>query len=405
MSYPKAFSYYLSRLNNFSRQKIRMATMANTSFSPNDQIVIQLPEGLLDMTTFTLQGKCYTANGNSHGVYTPPIEQFIDSVYIEIGGVGVQTGFTSYAELFNIFRDYQMWDKKALRGVLQLDDAPLGSLTTASNYQVNDKPFAIYNWLGFLGSVKMLDTTILPPVKVYFRLAPNNILAQHAGNVSLNTYNWTKVRAAIDILDISDGVYYNMIAQRLAQAPLEIPFDNYTTVNGSSGTQTQSTRFSTSTDCLEAVIATFKNPNATVNAWNSNSGLSTYFDRCAHGLTNSQFKINGIPYPSIPCESEFGEIFQDTAHTFNVAQDCVSQTHPNMNSLSLFNSNFWVHAHSFTYSDNDDGHRLIGLSGRGNQIMGNFETTGSGSNLTPLLWLKHRSILRVGAGKQIELVL
>lgn len=40
-AYPKAFSYYISRVNNFSRNKLRLATIANTSFSPNDQIVLK----------------------------------------------------------------------------------------------------------------------------------------------------------------------------------------------------------------------------------------------------------------------------------------------------------------------------------------------------------------------------
>jgi hypothetical protein len=378
-----------------------LATLANTTFNPNDQLVIQLPEGLVDLSTFTLQGKVTTAGGAAHGVYTPPVECLIDSVYVEIGGVGVQTGFTSYAELFNIFRDYQMWDKKSLRGVLQLDNAPMGAETTASNYTCSAVPFACYNWLGFLGSVKMLDTTIIPPVKIYLRLAPNAVLAQHAGNASTNTYQLTEVRAQVDILDISDNLYYNMISQRLAQAPLELPFTNFTTVNGSTGAQTQTTRFSTSTDCLTDVIATFKHTNALNNAWNSNSGLSSYFDRTAFGLTSSGFKINGIPYPSIPCESAFGESFIDTAHTFNVAQDLVCQTNPNMKTLSLWNSNFFTHGHTFSYPEDDDGHRLIGLSGKGNMISGSWETAGTGSSLTPLMWLKHKSVLRIGSGKMV----
>jgi len=55
-SYPKSMSYYLTRLNQFSRQKYRVQTLANTTFNPSDLTVLQLPEGLLDLSTFTLQG-------------------------------------------------------------------------------------------------------------------------------------------------------------------------------------------------------------------------------------------------------------------------------------------------------------------------------------------------------------
>ena len=200
------------------------------------------------MTTFTLQGKAFTSgDGAAEGVYIPFIEGCIDSISLEVGGVSIQNGFTNYNDLFNIYRQYQMTDKLNFRKVLQHDTHPN---TTASNYSCSNAPFAVYNWLGFLSSVKVLDTTILPPVKIYIRLAPNSILTKHAGNASVVDYKWTDVKATIDILDISDGIFYNMISQRLSQAPLEIPFDNYQTVTGTLGAPTQTTRWSTSTDCL-----------------------------------------------------------------------------------------------------------------------------------------------------------
>lgn len=406
-SYPKSFSYYLSRLNNFSRQKIRMSAIANTTFRANDQIVFELPQGLLDLSTFTIQGKAFTSgDGTASGIYLPFIEGCIDSVSVEVGGVSVQNGFTNYNDLFNIFRQYQMTDKLPFRKVLQNEGHPTA---TASNYALSNAPFAMYNFLGFLGSVKVLDTTLLPPVKIYFRLAPNYILTKHSGSAGAVDYKWTDVKATIDIMDIADGVYYNMVAQRLQQAPLEIPFDNYQTVVGSLAAPTQSTRWSTSADCVEGVIATFKNLKATENSLNSNIALSDYFCRGGKDTTGavatSVFRVNGLSYPSIPCVNDDGDIFIDTSHTMGQSHETLGATDPNMDSLSKWKDNYFVHAHSFTYPDAEDSHRLVGLSGRGNQLIGSWDTTGSGSNMQPLLWLKGKSILRVGAGKAVELVL
>ena len=283
-----------------------MATIANTSFNPNDQIVLQMPEGIIDLSTFTLTSRLTTADGAAHGVYAPFIEGCIDSIMIEIGGVAVQSGFTNYNDLFNIYRQYQMEDKKNFRKVLQNEGLFGGATATASNYSCSNVPFAIYNWLGFLSSVKVLDTTILPPVKLYIRLAPNSVLAVHAGNNATKTYKWTDVKASVDILDVSDGILYNMIAQRLAQAPLELPFDNYQTVTGSLGAVTQTTRWSTSTDCLTDVIATVKPSYYDAQGANSNIGLSHFFTRGGGtqydtAITTSQFSVNGIRYPTIPC--------------------------------------------------------------------------------------------------------
>ena len=393
-------------MNNFSRQKVRLATIANTSFNANDQIVLQLPEGLLDLTTFTLQGRVFTADGAAHGVYILLIEGVIDSVSVEVGGVSIQNGFTNYNDLFNVFRQYQMTDKLNFRKVLQQDNHPT---STASNYALSNSPFAIYNWLGFLGSVKVLDTTILPPVKIYIRLAPNACLTAHAGNASTKTYKLTDVKGTIDILDVSDGVYYNMIAQRLSQAPLEIPFDNYQTVTGSLGAVTQTTRWSTSTDCLEMVLATLKPSGYDSNTINATTALGDYFTRggkdTGSAITTSQFSVNGIRYPTIPCINADGDVFIDTAHSLNVSQDVLGATDASMSNLTNWSSNYWLHAHSWSYPDTEDAHRLVGLSGRGNQILGTFETTGSGSNMLPLVFLKGKSVLRVGASKMVEVVL
>lgn len=402
-SYPKAFSYYLSRLDNFSRQKIKIMPLANVDFSANDQIAIDLPQGLVDLTTFSLQGYATTNAGASHGIYLPFAEGLIDSVSVEIGGQSVQGGFTNYAELFKVFRDYQFEDKKNFRRILQLEGLQDTLSDTGATANV---PFAIYNWLGFLGSVPVLDTTLMPPVRIYIRLAPTAVLTRSgAGNVNVPSYRLSNVRANVDLLDISDGLYYSMIQQRLAQAPLEVPFTTYQTVTGSLGTAAQSLRWSTSADCLEAVIATFKGQTANGFGANGTTKYSNYFNRVGTNVDTSVFRVNGIPYPSIPCENAIGDVFVDTAHTLGASQDTLGSTDAAMNSFANWRDHFWVHAHSFTYPDAEDSHRLVGLSGRNAALLGTWETTGSATNVTPLMWLKFKSILRVGSGRFVETVL
>lgn len=408
-SYPKAFSYFLSRLNGFSRQKVSLATMANTTFNANDQIVITLPEGLIDLTTFQLQGRASTSGGLAHGVYLPFVEGLIDSISVEVGGVSVQNGFTNYGDLFNIFRQYQMDDRRNFREVLQLEDRITGG-ATASNGQNSNLPFACWNWLGFLGSVKVLDTTLLPPVKLYIRLASNYVLTNHSTNAGTKTYTLSSVKASVDLLDISDGVYYNAIASRIAQAPLEIPYDNYQTITGTLGAPSQTTRLTTSTDCLTDIIATFKNVKANDYSYNSNTNLSDFFTRGGKDttvdITSSQFAVNGVPYPTIPMMNADGEVFAQTAHVLGVAQDTVGCSEPEMNSLARWSSNNWTHAVSFTYPESGEEHRLCGLSGRGNVINATWQTVGTGSsNIQPLVWLKSKSVLRVGANRMVETVL
>jgi hypothetical protein len=121
-------------------------------------------------------------------------------------------------------------------------------------------------------------------------------------------------------------------------------------------------------------------------------------------INDSQFYINSVPYPSTP-QNDF-EVFASTAHVLNLAQDTVGQSHPNMNSLSNWENDFWVHALSFTFDADGENMRLCGLDGRGGTITGSWNTNGTGTNnLQPCVVLCHKSVVRCGANRAIEVVL
>ena len=114
-------------------------------------------------------------------------------------------------------------------------------------------------------------------MKIYFRLAPAYVLTKATGSTATKvSYTWKDVKAKVDIMDIADGVYYNMVAQRLQQTPLEVVFDNYQTIVGSQGTPSQNTRWSTSADCVEGIIATFKHEDYNTYKPNDITKLSDF---------------------------------------------------------------------------------------------------------------------------------
>lgn len=398
-SYPKAFSYLVQRFLGLSRQKYRILPSAQTSFGPSDLLVLDLPVGLLSLDTLTLHGKATTAasGGTTPSAKLPSIEETIDSLIVEIGGVQV-CSIQNYGQLFEVFRSYQMADRQSFRGCMQLDQ-PAAALPT--NSLQNNVPWAMYNWLGFLGSQKILDTTLLPQVRLYIRFGSTSILSE-GGAPTSRSFVHTGVYGSIDVLDIADGVYSKMIQSRLASAPLEVPFQNYTTVVGSLGAPTQSTRFSTSASCLEKILAFPINVNVNDRVHRNTTGLSTFFRRDGTMITDSVFRINSVPYPSIPQVRE--EVFVGTAHTLNAAQDTVGSSHPNMNTLDNWAADFWTHAVSFTFDADGESMRMCGLDGRGGTITGSWDTNGSGANFQPAIVLCTKSVLRVGPNRTIEVV-
>jgi hypothetical protein len=398
---PKAFTYPISRLSNFSRQKYRLTTQGGTTltYNPNDQIIVDLPVGLLDMSTFTLHALLSTVatGGTTPSVRAPPIEMCISDVYVEIGGVAV-TNLNQYGNIFNVFRDMQLGDRLSYRCVLQnevgLDEVVAGVQTNV--------PVACWNWLGFL-STKVLDTTILPPVRLYIRLAPTSVLSV-SGAPTAVSYNLRKTSFTVDVMDIADGVYNAVIAEKMSRGPLEIQYDNYQLVMGSQGAAT-STRFSTSAHCLQGVMAWFAPSDWTSNIPTDNIKLSRFFRRTSAGLTDSQYRINSVPYPAVPCQSADGEVFAATSHAMNLSQDSLGQSHPNLTSLQRFNEDFFVHYHSFCYDSDGDESRLSGLDARGNALIGSWECTNASGQVTPIIILCLKSVLRVGAGKIVEQIL
>lgn len=404
-AYPKSFTYALSRLSNFSRQKYRIQTQAQTTFKANDQIVVDLPVGILDMSTFTMHGRLSTTatGGTASSCKAPFMEGLIEALYIEAGGVAIQN-ITSYNQLFNIFRDYQLFDKQSLRACLQNDAFVQGNNTLANSTVTTNRPFAVYNWLGMLSSMKILDSTLWPQIRLYIRLAPTAALSTVGAPTSVD-YTLSNVSFTCDVIDVADGVYGPMISERLRSAPLEVPYENYSTVIGSLGPRTASTRWSTSAHCLEGVIATLLEATYTNGAHIATTNLANYFTRSGTNVTDVQLSVNGVPYPSIPMRVDDGDVFVNTVHAMNVSQDTLGQCNPNMNSLADWRDYFFTAAHSFTYDSDGEESRLCGLDGRGNQILGTFQTTGTGTNALPVIFLRHKSVARLGAGKQVEILL
>ncbi|DAC81548.1 TPA_asm: hexon [Coelastrella green algae MELD virus] len=408
-SYPRSLSYYLTRLNGFSRNKYRIQTLATTTFQAQDTIAISLPEGLLDLNTFSLTGLLSTTvvGGTNASCIPPYAEALIDSYWFDIGGVSLQTGFTQYNQLFNILRDFQLFDKMSVRGILQNDGANLPDALPDSTV-VTNRPIAISQWLGFLGSNKFFDTTLLPPVKLYIRLAPRSVCATKGAPTNFG-YNLSNVRAQVDIISVDDGIFNNLIQQRLKSSPIEIPFQNVTTVMGGAVTSaTQALRWNTSAHCLNKVISTFLPTTYTDSSYGAGPAgtkLANYFTRKGDAIVTAQTTVNSVPFPSFPLERDSGEIALATMHTLGVNLDCVAACNPDMNSHVKFNSSYWCYAHNFGINESFDEHRLVGLDGRGNVLQGVLQTSGGADNIIPLVFLLHTSVLRVGANRTCEIVL
>lgn len=419
-AYPKSFIPAISELSSFSKNKIRVNCTANTTFNPYDVTVIDLPEGKLDNWSFSIGGQITTYNntsGSSNYAIPPSAEQLIDSMYVEVGGISIHPSLTNYNQIWDTLATYKgTYNKFAQRSILNLEPGTKSITTSPFTPTANLtlQPFQINNFLGYLNDVRINHTDLMPTMRLYIRWASPNILANSIAGSS-SSYTLQNVYCTVDYITVSP-LYNAMIQDKLNNSALQVPYTNYTSIFGASGTTTGSIRWSTTANCLEMVWGTFLNPtyNSTANnGINPNTFRSNYFTKGGAKLGNftgignftSQFSVNGINYPQIPMDYARLEPYLETLQTFSEDKDLTTETNPNFSSLYQYGTNFFTHAHSFTYNDSESSHRLCGLSGAGNMLLGSWTTNASvADNVLPLIVLQHKSVLEIGSGKSIRYI-
>ena len=439
MSYPKAFIPTLNEVNSFTRQKLMMSPLANTTFRPYDTMTIQLQDGIADLSTFNLSGYFSGTDPTipatpapSAWVTLPSIERCIDSLSMNIGGTEV-CRIDNYNHIFHTNSTYKSNDRFNLRSIMQQEpgnkestsdgDTSVATISQFKNKNTKNTKnqtnigFILNQWLGFLDSVKILYTNRLPPVRISIRFAsPNVVCASAAGNPP--SYQLDQVTGFCDYLTVSPELN-QLINDRLDQGPIPLVFNNYQSqITGTVTSLTGSQRISTNASCIEGIWYTYV-PNAynsTITLQDADTFHSGYFTHgvselgsaTGAGTTTSHFSINGVNIPQTPSDFTKCQILHDTLMMFNEDKDCTSEVHPNLNSLAKFGSKFFVHGRSLTYYDNQYQNRLMGIDASGNSCEIYVNTRGPGlatasiSNMLIVLQLK--SILEMGSQRAVRLI-
>jgi hypothetical protein len=431
MSYPKSMQFAVSRLSGYSKQNVKLRPMSQASANPGDVIIFEMPaNSIVDFRTFNIFGKgntggtLLTGGSNASCVFPKHIEAaLIDSIQVEINGTLVDTGFLQYGSLFKLYMDYLSGvDRNSTsRCLLQQGDLSvlghttgnLGSSSVVVNKTENNTQFCLNSFLGFLSAkCPIIDTSILGQVRVLLRLQGTNpLLIGGTTNPTGFSYSLSGLFATIDVISMNDGVYYDMIQQRLAQAPLEIMFDrHYIFQNGQTGSA-QTTRWAVSTQSLDWVIGThFHNDsrNSNANLIDPVANTSRFYRRDGSEVKESYFQFNNVQYPNYLCDNDEGTVLGSTLQNLNVLPDLVGGCDPAMNTLPRWRGSFYAHVHRFNHlpSGDDDNRLISGLNTMGTNAQGTYTTTGTvgSSNLYyPTVFAKTTSTLAIGPNRTFEI--
>lgn len=408
MSYPKSMQMAVSRLAGYSKNAVKMRPMSQDSAKAGDVVVFELPTNtVVDLRTFSILCLGNVGTGTVEGAgnfarFPKHVESLIESVQVEINGTLIDTGFLRYNQLHKIYMDYFTGTDKTstLRNLMQL------GTTSNTVGRDTDLKLCFNTFLGFLSAkCPVIDTSILGQVRVLVRLAPNEVLIRGGTAASL-AYTLSNLFATIDVISINDGMYYDMIQQRLAEAPIEILFDRYYVFENGRTSGGQTTRWAVSTQSLDWVVATLQ-PNTaktSPSAWDSVTATSEYFTRTGTNIVDSVFNFNNVQYPNYIPRNDDGSILCETLQNLNVLSDLLGGGDTGLDSYSDWESDYWCHVHRFNHlNDAGDDNRLIsGLNTLGANAQGYWTTTGTATDVWPIVFCKTSATLAIGAGRMLE---
>jgi hypothetical protein len=457
-AYSSALAYMLDRLSGFSCNNFRLETQGSDSATASKILRFTLPSNsLLNLRSFALHFNMSADNTAAQGGRLPAkIETVVERVEVSVGGIQLSAGSNFYNVLAHA-KQALMGDKSdpilghpdVVRTISYVD----GSTITGTNNEVypsanKQTQFCIDHWEGFLGTCepKLFDSALVPDIVIAIYLADNTILTTSAGinlagdpavapafpfNIATPTAaaSWTmnNIHATIECCGLNSNVYDNMVENIIAtKGALELPFKNYVSFQD---TTVNSTRFSVATQSLDRLWVVWRNnaynvQNAPIvvsgykvfdTAFNS-AGKCTYdsggslntnkekyisvFSQFVEPPTVSknlyQLSLNGSYYPQYQSSAE--EMFQ-------ISRNSVEGTPQHEYGLDTMKNNYFVQCIRLNLPDSENSRLISGLNTLGVSLNAFYYIYNASATRPVNIFAECSSVLRIGSGKQLEVVM
>jgi len=324
MSYPSYLEYFSSSIDNVSTASFKIAPTSNNSVSSHQQIQFLLPQNcLLDFRKMRMQFQV-----ESVGTYTrlpAHASAYFNRISVEVGG-----------QTISAFENANVLDE-ILRNNLQIEVDPVNEHSTIQ--RVND-PFS-GTQIGGTGSdpagtgpetyptddtkaffsidlgtlarsiqPSIVAMMMLPTVTITLHLAENAVCVSPSNVSTLalfkqagtqGTYSIVNHNLIAEVYDVQDGSLMAMYQQTMQdQGYLELTYENWTSFSDVFNTVT---RFSSSAQSLNKIVATFRRNSAIVplaaayNAPNGAVAVAGYNNELLQSAANVGFQANVLGQP------------------------------------------------------------------------------------------------------------
>lgn len=464
MSYPSYLEYFSSSIENVSTATFKIQPTSNNSVSSHQQITFHLPQNtLLDFRKLRMQFQV-----TSTGSFTrlpPHASAFFNRISIEVGGQTVSS-FENANVLDEILRNNLQIEVDPVNehSTIQRKNDPFSAkaITAAETYGTDDdKAFFSIDLGTFARSIQpsIVAMMMLPQVSIVLHLAENAVVASPSNIDTLanfkaagtqGTYSIVNHNLFAECYDVQDGSLMAMYEQTMMdQGYLELTYENWTSF---SDVFNSVTRFSSSAQSLNKIVATFRRGSAITplaaayNAANGAVAVQGYNNELLASASNVGFQAGALGQPETQGAVYQSAFFVGSAPVVAASLDNgipkASTLEPMLNfsinsvkmpsynckasgwydltksgwGVSRTKSNLLAEWYQHRYSicqrlDLPDSKQLRVMSGlnlKASNANLTLEVTGNHSAATTtdnvLVYLASSNIMRVGLGKQIQIL-
>ena len=474
MSMSPNLVYFVERLQGVSVNTFRLESQNRTNASANDIVTFELPSNaILNLRSFKVFGNIETACTGAGFVRTPPIADLIERVEVSVGGIVLAQGanFASVlketkAAVQKLEIDSTMGHPEYVRAVSYVDGTAVGQLESYT--PTGGQPyFCMDEWEGFLGTAepKLMDSSIIPSIRVRLHMASNNVLSNSLGSVLTNvanaagfsasdsatsaagvnrgagvaSYTLTNLHAVIEAIGLADQTYDQLLSSQMAsQGFLEVPYKSHQAFND---THTGASRFSVSTQSLDRVwlawrdngyntqsapitikghkaAGAFVDPTSGAGVTTTEIGLPQYDIGGVLDTNNEKYKglyFNFVePQDGARVQLQLNGSYMPQFPAFIGEQYGMTRNSlegarvaKNM-SLDQYRENYCVQCFRLSLPDSDHSRMICGLDTRSSNLQGVVNTQpgagGGAISKNLMIFTESTETMRIGAGRSIEII-
>ena len=487
MSFNPNLTYFVERLQGFSTNTFKLETQNKSSAKQNDIISFDLPSNAI-LNLRSLKVWCNaSANAGSAtaGARLPPINDLVERVEVSVGGIVLSQGTNFVNTLGEAMRaltgeecDSVVGHPEYVRNTSYVNGFGngLNVITGISNEDYTNtgttvpQKFCIDKFYGFLATAdpKLLDTSILPDIRVRLYMTSDNVLTTSAGTaigdgVKVDTdpkfeagfatigtkggrYELTQIHATIEAIGLADMTYDQMISAQMSQNGfLEIPYKSYTSFQE---THSGASRFTVSTQSLDRVWicwrkTKFNDQGAPIIVQgHKKQGAYIKGKYVADGATDlsgtlvdlglPQYDVGGVLNTN--CEKYKSQYFNFAApqetmtlslqlngaympqfpanlgELYGITKNSLMGSRDTKNiSFDQYVNNYCVQCFRLNMPDSEYSRSISGLDTRAVNLQGvvttsNYAAGGGRDNLTINIFTEQTECLRVGPGRSIEII-